>query len=205
MGTGPNTVSAPAFSLWLTKTLSRGCRRTVPHSRSVRRLRNQDRAHGPAGQRQAVSPRSQKSDLWDARHAAPRQERGWQTSEGFGRPPIGQSVIDWHREEFLPWLSGWAPWETRTLGVPTDPLDALSWRFQTQVQAQAPPLRADTWRGGRSQQTAFRRPSPAPTWAPASSPRRAEQRCGAASAAQSRLRACHASPRPPTSLISHRP
>lgn len=65
---------------------------------------------------------------------------------------------------------------------PRTRLMALSWRFQTQVQAQAPPLRADTWRGGRSQQTAFRRPGPAPTWAPASSPRRAEQRCGAASA-----------------------
>ncbi|ELK01188.1 hypothetical protein PAL_GLEAN10020832 [Pteropus alecto] len=38
--------------------------------------------------------------------------------------------------------------------------NVLGWRFQTQVQARAPPLRANTWHGGRSQQTAFRHPGP---------------------------------------------
>lgn len=46
-------------------------------------------------------------------------------------------------------------------------------------------------------------PALAPTWAPTSSPRRARQRCGAASATHSQLRACHMSPRPPTSFPPH--
>lgn len=56
VGPGSNTpsVSVPAFGRWLTKPRLRGCKRTIPHSRSVCGLRNQDRAHRRAGRRQAV-------------------------------------------------------------------------------------------------------------------------------------------------------
>lgn len=81
--------------------------------------------------------------------------------------------------------------------------DVLSWRFQTEVQARAPPLRANTWHRGRSQQTAFQHPDPGTHVGSHFLSRRAKQRCGSASSTHSQLRACHVSPRPPTSFPPH--